>query len=1013
MTSASGTFHSRKYPYNLYKSGPNPQYSPETPTGRHKNYCAYVVDKTVSFTVQDGAAPYVKAEYNKCAWGQKCPALMYRLFYKPTYKVAYKTVTELEWRCCPGFSGVGCNTGPAGFPHGMKAMPPFKGPMPPFQGPMPSHEGPMPVHKGPMPVHKGPMPVHKGPMSAHKGPLPSQKGPMPPFNMPVPSHKGPVLSHKGPMPSYKRPRPFYKGPMSFYRNSMHKGNPWIHSKAPASNMITYPGPQMRPPMSSNHGSSFEPYSVHQEPQPHPETIPGQHDPLTDDHEPLPDHHDPIPVDSSPDHGDPIQDHHDNVPEHQDPIGNYQEPLPDQNGSTPDHPDSEQITEEHAPPGGKDEDSVTAERLDQMEVEVQRLSQGLETLRGTVTGLEDGLRASLREDANRMLSALLSAAPAPMAAPALSTRDSSVEFGDLPGGAPDLDGLNAGHFPNLGELVGKVEELRAELQTKAAELVELRGTILGHDRTLKSLTGRSRNLTESPEGATTQKTLEKVLESKLGGERANMLEGFERRVEAAEQRCEGQAAEVRRQCQMEHMEGQEQLEQTLEGSAAGLRKELNNLHVQLQGLEPEDGCCSAVSGLAERVMLLEQSVGGLNESQIHLRVELSGHKDHVEGMLEGRLGYVEAKLNITGKKQGGLSGGSVGNLETRLERKLTALEERLFTAMEELGNVTAPALLEGQAVPTLETEVESLRKRVEVDTDRVQKQLSTLEVLCTSSCAPRPILTGNAAPLLAVGENENENLEKLIGRLDRQADRLDKLNSTLRVLNSRVSDKQNNEYGGLQGEVTFLKVSVRSVNRSLHGLQDSVGMVVQEVDRANATWQQREERLAQQVRGLVQLVSRQASMLGTGERKLTRLKGELQDLRRRLAGELQGCRSTALSVKKEVTDVGGRVARVEGQCGGLTNLAEDLERIRGELERQSDEYLAQVNGTLVRHSLQLSELRDGLKNCTGGSYLSESRGDQVTGLAQSRVAQYMEVQAHPRGDQFAIPVQLVNDQYQNP
>lgn len=42
-----------------------------------RNHCAYVIEKTVSFTVQDGAAPYVKAEYNKCSWGQKCPTLLW------------------------------------------------------------------------------------------------------------------------------------------------------------------------------------------------------------------------------------------------------------------------------------------------------------------------------------------------------------------------------------------------------------------------------------------------------------------------------------------------------------------------------------------------------------------------------------------------------------------------------------------------------------------------------------------------------------------------------------------------------------------------------------------------------------------------------------------------------------------------------------------------------------------------------------------------------------------------
>lgn len=49
----------------------------------------------------------------------------YRTFYKPKYKVGYKTVTELEWRCCPGHSGEHCYDGPTSLPDAM--VPPFKG----------------------------------------------------------------------------------------------------------------------------------------------------------------------------------------------------------------------------------------------------------------------------------------------------------------------------------------------------------------------------------------------------------------------------------------------------------------------------------------------------------------------------------------------------------------------------------------------------------------------------------------------------------------------------------------------------------------------------------------------------------------------------------------------------------------------------------------------------------------------------------------------------------------------
>lgn len=633
--------------------------------------------------------------------------------------------------------------------------------------------------------------------------------------------------------------------------------------------------------------------------------------------------------------------------------------------------------------------------------MQRLFLGLETLRGTVTGMEDSLRASLREDANRMLTALISAAPSPIAAPSLS-RDSSVGFGDLPGGALDIEGSDVvGQFPNLVDLAEKVSELRAELLAKASELEEIRGAVMGHNNTLQRLSDGSVNITQT----NFQKALEKIVESKMSEARVAILDGFEKRVESAEDRCEGRMAEVRLQCKEELLNGQDQIEQVLDIRAVGLRTELQKLQAQLQDLEPEEGCCIAVSGLTERLILVEQSVGGLNESQIHLRAELGGHKDHIEGMLEGRLAYVESKMNIAlNQEEANINKRVPTDLEAQLEGKLKALESRLLAAVEELGNVTAPTLLEGQAVPTMETDIESLRRSVEDDLDRLQEQLKSIEVMCTSSCVPQPVLTGYAAPLANKEDKIEDNHKELNGKLDLQVERLNNLNATLYNLLVQLAEKQE---VGLQGEVTLLKVSVNSVNRSLCGLQESLGSVIREVSHTNLTWQEREERLAQQVKGVVQLVGRQASMLGTGERKLTRLKGELQDLRRRVAGELQGCRSTALGVQKEVNEVGGRVARVEGQCGGLAHLADDLERIRGELERHSDGYLSHVNSTLVNHSHQLSELRDSIQNCTGSSGSTRKAGDSIATTQQMEEQQTTQP-AHPRGDQFAVPTQHRGD-----
>uniref|UniRef100_A0A3Q1JTK2 EMI domain-containing protein n=1 Tax=Anabas testudineus TaxID=64144 RepID=A0A3Q1JTK2_ANATE len=674
------------------------------------NHCAYVIEKTVSFTVQDGVSPYVKAEYNnRCSWSKKCPTLLYRQLYKPIYKVAHKTVTELEWRCCPGYAGYDCMEGPPVYQHPMKMMPPFKGP--PMKG----------------------------------------------------------LQFKG--PQYK--------------------------------------------------------------------------------------------------------------------------------------------------------------------------------------------------------ALLSAAPGPIPAPAVASSPSTIGFVEIPGGDPEIEGLDGRQmFPGLTELKGKVEELKTELQVKTAELQELKAMVIGHDGALKKMSNSEGLLSNS-----SYRAVEKLIDAKLGGARTEILGGFEKRVESAEGRCEEKAGDVRRQCQREQSERQEQMEDVLQESTTDLRTELRNLQAQIHSLKATESCCGRMGGLIERVQQLETSVAGLNQSQGHLRVELGGHKDHIEGILEGRLGYVEDKLNLTGQPEQGL--------EARMEVKLRALEGRILMALEELGNTSAPTLLEGHAVPALETELESLRGKLEVDVDRIQKHLSSLDILCSSSCSPTQnqftIQEDSATP--STNLVEQQDVKQV---LDGQADRLNNLNETLQNILERLTLRDQQEHA--EGELTILKFNFRSVNNTLKGIQHSLGAVIHQVGQANSSWHEREARLAQQVKGVVQLVGHQASMLGAGERRLTRLKGELQEMKRRLAEEVRGCRSTAMGVQKEVTEVGGRVSIVEGQCKGLNYLAEDLERIREELERQSNGVLMQVNGTLSSHTQQLSELRGELRNCTSkvaptqqslGPEAESRRGDTFT------------------------------------
>ncbi|KAL6467641.1 hypothetical protein MHYP_G00233180 [Metynnis hypsauchen] len=75
-----------------------------------RNWCQYTVSKTVTCQVHNGTETTVQRVFQGCRWPGPCAKLIsYRALVRPAYKVAYRQVTALEWRCCPGFLGSDCS----------------------------------------------------------------------------------------------------------------------------------------------------------------------------------------------------------------------------------------------------------------------------------------------------------------------------------------------------------------------------------------------------------------------------------------------------------------------------------------------------------------------------------------------------------------------------------------------------------------------------------------------------------------------------------------------------------------------------------------------------------------------------------------------------------------------------------------------------------------------------------------------------------------------------------------
>ncbi|XP_031425914.1 EMI domain-containing protein 1 [Clupea harengus] len=86
---------------NKEMSGPS-----RTPIYEKRNWCPNTVTKTVTCHVHNGTI--LQRVYQTCRWPQGCTGGSYRTVVRPSYKVVYRTVTALEWRCCSGFTGAQC-----------------------------------------------------------------------------------------------------------------------------------------------------------------------------------------------------------------------------------------------------------------------------------------------------------------------------------------------------------------------------------------------------------------------------------------------------------------------------------------------------------------------------------------------------------------------------------------------------------------------------------------------------------------------------------------------------------------------------------------------------------------------------------------------------------------------------------------------------------------------------------------------------------------------------------------
>ncbi|XP_041434453.1 EMILIN-3 isoform X2 [Xenopus laevis] len=566
-------------------------------------------------------------------------------------------------------------------------------------------------------------------------------------------------------------------------------------------------------------------------------------------------------------------------------------------------------------------TIFGERMDRVEEEVRRLSQSYESLQGVVTSLGDSLRLSIQEDTNKMIGSLINSPS--------SASQSSVEFGVIPDALAE-----APHIP--GDISGKVAEVSDILRTKTELLDEVNGMVMGHEAQLKHLLDAAK-----PSALTSTELLDQYLEGKLAESRAQLLEGIETRLQNIQGVCDVKVQTVKKECIDGEQAASYRIQQEMDGKEVEMRKEMSALNAKVIGFSAPEGCCGRIDGLIKRIEELERNMRQLTEDHHSLRQKLDVEiaQIMVEPQVNMRLDDVESRLNLTEEgirrccQEGGDNGHFLAELDgvkVSVDDKMRVLEERLITAVGELGNATIP--LDGAVMPLLDAQISELRREGMEGMSVIQTRLTAVEELCATGCS----VPGGES----ITDIHNEILQCREQGQDLRT-QIDHLNNTILGI-QRHLEIQKEE--ALQGEITLLQVNLRSVGRSLHGLEETVNKYADTVVQINTSAEERGSRLNEELVSVQGQVVGQGSQIRTSRTQLMGLRGDMERIKARLAGQMGTCHVIARDLKGEVSQVEHRLKQVEGSCHGQ--------------ETSLLSYLDHINNTLASHEHDLVSLRHG-------------------------------------------------------
>lgn len=278
--------------------------------------------------------------------------------------------------------------------------------------------------------------------------------------------------------------------------------------------------------------------------------------------------------------------------------------------------------------------------------MQRLSQMVLDMQARMTDMSSNLRLDFQEDASKMLVTLLNGAGQP--ASATGAEAQTVRVHEL---------AFAGGSAQMNEAMSRISQVADDLESRSDALQDLAGRLSRHDEQLHLLMeerGQSRAATPSSSSSSSTAAapvgdlgLKDYLDEKMRALREELMEGMDIKMADLKNSCDYKILSV----VQEQCEGQESnyfsLAELLESKESDLRKEIQDLRVQISA--PGVEATPASVPLLARVENLEVRLNSSEKTgcpavEEKLKAEWAEANRELRKTVEDKLASVEDTLN---------------------------------------------------------------------------------------------------------------------------------------------------------------------------------------------------------------------------------------------------------------------------------------------------------------------------------------------------------------------------------